>query len=220
MSTPPHETPILFHYWRSSSSWRVRWALHIKGLEFAAVAVDLLKGEQGLPDYRARSPLGQVPLLRIDGYDLTESVAIVEYLEERHPERPLLPAAALGRARVRQLAQVIVADTQPLQNLSVLRHVSQKLGDPEAAKEWARHYITRGLDAYEALLALPDGPRGRFSYGDEVTLADLCLVPQCYNARRQGIDLAAWPRIHTIEQAALATEAGQRSAPDAYAPPA
>jgi maleylacetoacetate isomerase len=222
MIQPAPKTPVLYHYWRSSSSWRVRWALHEKGIAFTAVAVDLLKGEQAQPAYLARNPLGHVPLLTIDGHDLTESVAILEYLEERFPERPLLPADPLGRARVRQLVQVIVADTQPLQNLSVLRHVGQEVDKPDAQKAWARHYITRGLDAYEALLSQPGSPGrgGRYSHGDAVTLADLCLVPQCYNARRQGLELERWPRVHAIEQAALATEAGQRSAPDAYAPPA
>ncbi|MFO0573009.1 MAG: maleylacetoacetate isomerase [Polyangia bacterium] len=229
-ANPPSKTPILFHYWRSSSSWRVRWALHMKGIAFTPVAVDLLKGEQAQPGFTARSPLGLVPLLCIDGHDLSESLAILEYLEERFPARPLLPPAtdALGRARVRQLALVVAADTQPLQNVSVLRHVGQLASaapgaapdaGPEAAKGWAQRYISRGLDAYEALLQQPGWPRGRFSYGDEVTVADLCLVPQLYNARRQGLDPARWPRLHAIEQEALRTEAGQRSAPDAYAPP-
>lgn len=229
----PSETPILFHYWRSSSSWRVRWALHAKGIGFTPVAVDLLKGEQAQPGFTARNPLGLVPLLCIDGHDLSESLAILEYLEERFPARPLLPPGTdpLGRARVRQLALVVAADTQPLQNVSVLRHVGQLASAPgagpgagsnvgtDAAKDWAQRYITRGLDAYEALLRQPGWPRGRFSYGDEVTVADLCLVPQLYNARRQGLDPARWPLLHAIEQEALRTEAGQRSAPDAYAPP-
>jgi maleylacetoacetate isomerase len=224
-STSAPEIPTLFHYWRSSSSWRVRWALHDKGIRFTPVAVDLLKGEQAQPAFTARSPLGLVPLLCIDGHDLTESAAILEYLEERFPERPLLPPPTdpLGRARVRQLALVIVADTQPLQNLSVLRQIGQLgqlAGSPDATKDWAQRYITRGLDAYEALLQQPGWPRGRFSYGDHLTVADLCLVPQCYNARRQGLDPSRWPRIHAIEQEALRTESGQRSAPDAYAPPA
>lgn len=217
MSDTP--APILYHYWRSSSSWRVRWALHEKGIAFTPVAVDLLKGEQARPEYLAKNPLGHVPLLVIDGYELTESVAILEYLEERFPARPLLPAEPAGRARVRQLVQVIVADTQPLQNLSVLRHINQETKNPEAQKAWAKHYISRGLDAYEALLGR-SGPGGRYSHGDQVTLADLCLVPQCYNARRQGLDLGRWPRVQAVEQAALATAAGQASAPDSYAPPA
>ena len=221
-SSTSGSTPILFHYWRSSSSWRVRWALHAKGVAFTPVAVDLLKNEQALPEFLSRNPLGLVPLLRIDGHDLGESLAILEYLEERFPAQPLLPPVddPLGRARVRQLALVIAADTQPVQNLSVLRHVGQLTGSPDAAKQWAQRYITRGLDAYEALLGQPGWPAGRCSYGDSVTVADLCLVPQCYNARRQGLDLTRWPRIHAIEQEALRTEAGMRSAPDACAPPA
>lgn len=219
--------PTLYHYWRSSSSWRVRWALMLKGVDFEAVAVNLLRGEQQAADYVAKNPQGLVPLLTVPTgaggvVQLSESMAILEYLEEAYPQPALLPVDALGRARVRQLAQVIVADTQPLQNLSVLRHISS---EPAAQKVWAQKYISRGFDAYEALLAQPGWPScgsggsaGRYSYGDSVTMADLCLVPQVYNALRQELDLARWPRLQAVYLAALATEAAQRSAPDAVAP--
>lgn len=220
MSTPTAATqPILYHYYRSSSSWRVRWALHAKGVAFTPVAVDLLKGEQQLADYVAKNPLGFVPALTVGEHVLAESVAILEYLEETYPTPALLPSDRLGRARVRQLVQIIAADTQPLQNLSVLRHIgSLKIPDPDAAKDWARRYITRGLDAYEELIKSSGWPRGAYSYGDQVSMADLCLVPQCYNARRQGLELNRWPRIAAIEAAALATAAAQSSHPDACAP--
>lgn len=218
MSTPEAAAPpILYHYYRSSSSWRVRWALHYKGVAFTAVAVDLLKGEQKQAEYVGKNPLGFVPALAVGERILAESGAILEYLEETYPTPALLPADALGRARVRQLVQIIAADTQPLQNLSVLRHIGELAGQ-EAAKDWARRYITRGLSAYETLLQSPGWPRGVYSHGDELTMAELCLIPQCYNARRQGMDIAAWPRIAAIEAAALATAAARSSHPDAVAP--
>lgn len=213
--------PVLYHYYRSSSSWRVRWALHLKGIAFTPVAVNLLTGEQRAPAHLARSPLGFVPLLGLGdpALHLAESLAIIEYLDELYPAPPLLPQDPLGRARVRQLAQVVSADTQPLQNTSVLEHVGQLLPDPGARKAWAQRFIRRGLDVYEALVSAPGWPAGRFSHGDELTIADLCLIPQLYNARRQGLDVAAWPRLAAIEAVCMQTEAAQRSSPEAYAPP-
>lgn len=216
----PGET-VLYHYWRSSSSWRVRWALLEKGIPFRAVAIDLLKGEQRSDAHRARSPLAMVPVLHIDGVDLSESVAILEYLEETRPIPSLVPADAKPRARMRQLVQIIAADTQPLQNLSVLEHAERLSPGPDTRRRWAEHYIRRGFDAYEATLALPDGGpwSGPYSCGAALSMADLCLIPQCYNARRQGLDIAAcWPRIAAIEAACLATDSGRRSAPEANKP--
>lgn len=220
MTPSPSAQPILYHYYRSSSSWRVRWALELKGLSYTAIAVNLLKSEQQQEGYLAKNPLGLVPALELDGHLLAESVAILEYLEERFATPALLPKDPLGRARVRQLVQIISADTQPLQNLSVLRHIGKLDPSAEAPKEWARHYISRGFTAYEALLNKPDWPRGVYSHGDTLSMAELCLIPQCYNARRQGMDLGSWPRIAAIEAAALATAAAQRSHPDACAPAA
>ncbi len=218
MSTPDAAAPpVLYHYYRSSSSWRVRWALHYKDVAFTAVAVDLLKGEQKQAEYVGKNPLGFVPALAVGNHVLAESVAILEYLEEAYPAPALLPADPLGRARVRQLVQIVAADTQPLQNLSVLRHIGEVAGQ-DAQKEWARRYIRRGLTAYETLLQSPGWPRGMYSHGDELSMADLCLIPQCYNARRQGLDIADWPRIAAIEAAALATAAARSSHPDAVAP--
>lgn len=207
--------PVLYHYWRSSSSWRVRWALALKDIAYQAAAVDLLKGEQHSAEHRLRNPLECVPVLHIDGLYLGESVAILEYLDEVYPAAPLLPRAPQERARVRQLVQIIVADTQPLQNLSVLQHIEKLNGE---RRQWAELYIGRGLDAYEALLAQKGGPAGPYSHGDAVTMGDLCLIPQCYNARRQGIELSRWPRIAAVEAACLATGAAQQSHPDRYMP--
>lgn len=210
--------PVLYHYWRSSSSWRVRWGLLLKGVEYRAVAVDLLSGEQRTAQHLAKNPLGAVPVLEIDGVLLAESMAILEYLEETRLTSPLLPKAAPDRARVRQLAQIIVADTQPLQNLEVLTHIERLTQNFELRKKWAEIYISRGLDAYEALLQKADWPQGPYSYGQSVTLADLCLIPQCYNARRNGLQIARWPRIAAIEAACLDTEAARRSSPAAHQP--
>lgn len=210
--------PVLYHYWRSSSSWRVRWALAHKDIAYTPVAIDLLKGEQRTPEHLLRNPLGAVPVLLVDGLILGESMAILEYLEETHSEKSLLPKTPRDRARVRQLCQIIVADTQPLQNLSMLEHVAELAGSPDARRTWAERYIARGFDAYETLLARDDVKAGRCSFGDEVTLADLCLIPQCLNARRQGLDLARWPRIAAIEAHCLTTVAAQASAPEAFKP--
>lgn len=201
-------TPIFYHYWRSSSSWRVRWALLLKRVEHEAVAVNLLASEQRAPEHLRRNPLGAVPVLQVGGLLLAESVAIIEYLEETHPGPALLPADALGRARVRQLVQIINAGTQPLQNLSVLRKAS---AEPEAQRAWAQHFIRQGLSAYEALCAGAPGP---YSLGEQLTMADLFLVPQCYNARRQGLDVAEWPRVAAIEAACLATAEARASSPE------
>ena len=220
-ASPAESAIVLYHYWRSSSSWRVRWALIEKGIPFRAEAVDLLKGDQRSAAHRARSPLSMVPVLHVDGIDLAESVAILEYLEETHPSPALVPGTPLLRARMRQLVQIIAADTQPLQNLSVLEHADRLHPGPDTRRSWAEHYISRGFDAYEATLGLPDlsAAGGPFSCGPALSMADLCLVPQCYNARRQGLDIGArWPRIAAIEAACLATDSGKRSAPDAWRP--
>jgi maleylacetoacetate isomerase len=209
--------PILYHYWRSSSSWRVRWGLAEKGIAYRAVAIDLRGGDQRSDAHRQRNPLAAVPVLHLGGIELTQSVAILEYLEETQPTPPLLPHEPLERAAVRQLVQVICADTQPLQNLSVLQRVGQLCGGVEAATAWATEWIGRGLDGYEALLGKLGSPGDGFSLGGSLSLADLCLLPQCYNARRQGIDINRWPRIAAIEAHCLQREACQRSHPDAFA---
>lgn len=209
--------PVLYHYWRSSSSWRVRWALRHKGVAHDLVAVNLLEGQQQGDAHKARNPAQKVPVLLVGGAHLAESVAIIEYLEEAHPAPPLLPSGALPRARVRQLVETINAGTQPLQNLSVLRCVS---ADAAQQRAWAQHHIRLGLSAYEVLLEQDGRPLDavRFSHGDSVTMADLFLLPQVYNARRQGLDVAQWPRVARIEAACLQLDDARLTSPDHLGP--
>lgn len=211
---------LLHHYWRSSSSWRVRWGLEIKGISYRSNAIDLLTGAQLGEAYKNESPMGQVPCLVVDGRPLSESVAILEWLDETHPTPPLLPNDAWLRARVRQLVEIVNAGTQPLQNLAVLEHVSHAMNDKNAAKAWAQHFIVRGLSAFEHQLELlaREGVTGPHAVGASVTLADLFLVPQLYNARRQDLDLAPYPRLLSVESAALATDAAKSSHPDRFQP--
>jgi maleylacetoacetate isomerase len=206
--------PILYQYWRSSCSWRVRWALAIKGVAFESVPVNLLASEQLSDEHRARNPLGHVPALVIDGRSLAESVAIIEYLEETIPTPALYPRDPWARARVRQLVELVNAGVQPLQNLSVQRYHSP---DAAAQAEWARHFNERGLAAYEALLgviAAEQGGAGPFSVGDTLTAAELFLVPQVYSARRFGLELSRFPRVLAAEAAALATEHAAGALPE------
>lgn len=208
---------VLHHYWRSSSSWRVRWALAHKGLAYESRAVDLLKGAQSEPGYVEQSPMGLVPCLVIDGRPLTESVAILEWLEDTTPEPALYPRDVWARARTRQLVELVNSGTQPLQNLAVNRYVASDL---PAQAAWARHWITRGLDAIERELGLvaSEGLGGAFAVGDALTAADLYLVPQLYNARRFSVDLEPYPRVRAVEAAALSTESCRASHPDRFQP--
>jgi maleylpyruvate isomerase len=215
--SPPQPELVLYTYWRSSSAYRVRLALAIKGLAYRSVPVNLLQGAQLSPEHLARNPLGQVPCLEVNGRGYIESVAILELLEELHPSPPLLPRDPFARARVRALAEVINSGTQPLQNLQTLAKVS---ADPEVRKPWIQHFIARGLGAYDALMATierDDGVRGRFSYGDALTLADCFLLPQLYNARRYHVDLAPFPRVAAAGEAIAATDAARAAAPEAQA---
>lgn len=202
----------LYHHWRSSASWRVRWALALKGVPCDYTHVNIALGETETPEHLARNPLGYVPVLEIDGVPLLESIAIIEWLEETQPEPRLLPGSALERATIRQLAEIISADTHPLQNLSAQELHSP---DPEERKRWARHWIRNGLSAYETIARRS---AGIYSVGDSVTLADLCLVPQAYNAERYGIALSDFPTIERIHARATATEACRASAPERYQP--
>ena len=208
----------LHGYWRSSASWRVRIALAHKGLPYDNQPVHLVRdgGEQHSDDYRALSPLAQVPTLIIDDADapggtlqLTQSLAIIEYLDERFPDPPLLPASKAGRALARQHAEVINAGTQPLQNLYVLQRVKDALGCD--SKAWAVHFITRGLTGLEALASRTAGD---YLIGDAVSVADLCLIPQLYNARRFGIDLSAMPTLLRVEARCQALPAFIAAHPD------
>jgi maleylacetoacetate isomerase len=180
----------LYSYWRSSSSWRVRLALHYKDIKFEYKAVNLLKSEQLGEAYLQVNPQGFVPALQVDSVLLTESFSILEYLEETRPEKPILPKDPKERALVRRIAQMIVADIQPVQNLKVLKYVGM-----DRKLEWGSHFITEGFKPLEKVLAQS---AGKFCFGDMVTMADFCLIPQIYNARRFKVDMEQFPTIVRI----------------------
>ena len=195
----------------------MRIALNLKGMPYTAVPVHLVKdgGQHRSAAYRARNPQALVPAFELeDGTVLTQSLAIMEYLDEVQPESALLPADAIGRARVRALAQAIACDLHPVNNLRVLQYVSQQLGISAEQKDaWYRHWVATGLQGLEALLA--DHPStGRFCHGDTPTLADCCLVPQLYNARRFQCPLDAYPTIQRIAAACETLPAFQQAAPE------
>lgn len=202
--------PVLHGYFRSTASHRVRIALNLKGVGYANIFHHLRKGEHRTPDFLGLNPQGLLPTLAIDRAVLTQSLAICEYLDETHPTPPLLPADPLARAKVRAFAQVIASDIHPVQNLKVLARL-RALGLAEGqVTGWAAWVIADGLDACDRLIASEAGP---YCFGDQVTFADLCLLPQLINARRFGVDLR-WPRLAAIEQACLALDAFQRAAPE------
>ncbi len=205
----------LYNYWRSSASHRVRIALQLKGLNYEYVPVHLGagEGEQFSAAYRALNPQSRVPALETADGILTQSMAILEWLEETHPEPALLPSSAHERARVRAMAQVLIADVQPLQNQSVTRYLERTLHADEAAiKSWLRKWVGRGLGAVEEMLGQEAG-EGAFCLGAQPTFADICLVPQCASARRFGVELADYPRVSRIDQNCSALPAFQRAAP-------
>ncbi len=193
---------ILYDYWRSSAAWRVRLALAAKGLAATQVPISLIGAEQRSPDHLARNPQGLVPVLADGPLLLSQSLAIIEYLDETHPDPPLLPADPAGRALVRSAALIIAADVHPLGNLRVLRWLREELGQDEAAVTgWLHQWMGTGLAALEAF-ATSHG--GRYVYGNRLSLADLCLVPQLYNARRFALPIAGLPRLLAAEAAVLA----------------
>src|ERR1700719_37805 len=202
----------LHSYFRSSASYRVRIALNLKGLSAEHLSHHLRKGEQRTPDYLAINPQGLVPTIEGDGgIVLIQSLAIIEWLDETHPQPPLLPDDPLRRAQVRAFAQAIACDIHPVQNLKVLARL-RELGLPEEqVTGWAAWVNREGLAACETLIANEPGP---FCFGEAPTLADLCLVPQLANARRFGVDLAAFPRLLKAEAAAQATRAFADAAPE------
>jgi maleylacetoacetate isomerase len=198
----------LHGYFRSSAAYRVRIALNIKKLSYDIVPVHLIRGggEQHQSQFRALNPQALVPVLEDGGHVLTQSLAILEYLEETHPKPALLPADAAGRARVRALALQVACEIHPLNNLRVLRYLTQELGLDETARDrWYRHWIAIGFDAFEA--SLSSGESGRFCHGDAPGLADVCLVPQLFNARRFDCDLSAYPHMLAVEAACVALPA-------------
>lgn len=206
----------IYTYFRSSAAYRVRIALNLKGLQYDTELVHLLKdgGQQNAASYRALSPLGTVPCLETDegGY-LTQSLAIIEYLEEVHPEVPLLPARPADRARVRSIAQTIACDIHPINNLRVLNYLGEQFQVSLEGKEaWYRHWVNEGLLAVEKMLA-NDSRSGRFCHGDSPGLADCCLVPQVFNAQRFNCSLEQMPTIRRIYRACEALAPFQAASP-------
>jgi maleylacetoacetate isomerase/maleylpyruvate isomerase len=203
----------LYTYFRSSAAFRVRIALNLKGLTYQPVFVHLAKGEHRQPDYAKVNPQALLPTLELDdGTRLTQSLAIIEWLDEKHPTPALLPKEALARARVRSLAYLVASEIHPLNNLRVLQHLKRALGQTqEQIDNWYRHWIADGLAKLEAELARP-GP-GKFCHGDAPSLADCCLVPQIFNAKRYNSDLAAYPLTMRAFENCMKLEAFDRAQP-------
>ncbi len=210
--------PILYDYFRSSAAYRVRIALNLKGVDYESRQVDLRADAQKSDDYRALNPQGLVPMLEIDGHRLTQSLAIINYLDLRFPNFPLIPAMAAERAHVVALAMTIACDIHPLNNLRVLKYLKNELGhSQDEVDAWYRHWIAEGLPALEAMAA----PRaGKFLFGNGPTGADVCLVPQLYNARRFDVPLDDFPILLRAEENANKLEAFAAAHPDRQGVPA
>ncbi len=205
----------LYGYYRSSASYRVRIALNLKNLQYENEFIDLYRsgGEQFSPQYRMLNPQCLVPMMEDGGHLMTQSLAILEYLEETYPEPPLLPEQPVARARVRALAEQVACDIQPLANIRVLRRLGELDQDEEARLAWSRYWIAQGFAALEAGLA---GARetGAYAYGETPTLADVCLVPQVYNAERVGLDMSAYPTLQAVADHCRAQPAFVAAAPE------
>ena len=206
----------LYSYWRSSAAYRVRIGLNIKGLDYRIQPVHLVRdgGEQRAENYRALNPQQLVPTLLHGERRIIQSMAILEYLDECWPKPALLPADARGRARVRALSQLVACDIHPLNNLRVLQYLKRELGaEQSATDEWTRHWMREGFSAMQAMLA-DSTETGTFCHGESPTMADCCLIPQLYNARRFELDLAPYPELTRIETNALALPAFDRARPE------
>ena len=202
----------LHNYFRSSASYRVRIALELKGLQYDYVAVHVARGEHKKEPYAAFSADTLVPLLEVDGEKLSQSMAIIEYLDEKHPTPALLPADSAGRARVRALAQSIACDTHPINNLRILKYLASELMvDDEAKNAWYRHWCREGLQAFERQLA--QSSASTFCHGDTPTLADCCLVPQIFNAQRFNVSLSGLPRTMAAYETCMALPAFEKAQP-------
>ncbi len=202
----------LYTYFRSSAAFRVRIALNLKGLEVEPAFVHLAKGEHRKPGYTAINPQALVPTLEDAGRRLTQSLAIIEFLEESRPLPPLLPKEAFARARVRALSLLVACEIHPLNNLRVLQYLKRSLGQTEEqVNAWYRHWIAEGLAKLES--GLSDGGAGRFSHGDTPTMADCCLVPQVFNAKRYQCDTTAYPTVMRVHEECMKLDAFQRAQP-------
>ena len=207
---------VLYDYWRSSASYRARIALNLLGLDYRIVPVDLLNGEHREPEHISRNPQGLVPALLIDGELLGQSLAMIEYLDETQANAGLLPEAPLERARVRQVSHAIAMDIHPICNMQVSNRVVELTnGGNQMRVAWMHEYIGKGLDAVEALLAKGDTD---LCFGERPGMADCCLVPQLYNARRWECDVGRWPRLTAIEGRCNALEPFARAHPDKVRP--
>ena len=210
------EKPLLYDYWRSSASYRVRIALNLKGFDYDQRSVHLVRdgGEQHADDYRSRNPQGLVPTLATEAGNLTQSLAIIEYLEEVVPEPALLPGGPVDRARVRSLALLVACEIHPLDNLRVLQFLTGPMGLDDTQKmEWYRHWIQAGFSALETRLE-NEPETGEFCHQDQPSLADLCLVPQVYNAERFDCDLSAFSNIRRIATNCRNLPAFEQAAPE------
>jgi maleylacetoacetate isomerase len=205
----------LFDYWRSSAAYRVRIALALKGVDYDSVAVDILPGhdEQLSDAYKARNPQGRVPMLTTEKGDLTQSMAIVEWIDEIWPDPPLLPADAWARAQTRSFALTVACDIHPLNNIIIQRRIRQQWdADETSMTAWGRFWIDTGLKVLEAKLAA--APASAFAFGEAPTMADLCLIPQLYNARRIGLEMSAYPNLARVDASAAAHPAFVKAAPE------
>jgi maleylacetoacetate isomerase len=211
-------TPVLYDYWRSSAAYRVRIALNLKHVAYERVAIDLMQGEQRSAAFLARNPQGLLPALDIGTAVLTQSLAIIDYLAAMHKEPPMVPSDPAARAAVLAQALVIAADLHPIDNLRVLNRLTSQFGADQAAREaWYVHWMVEGLTALEAMTASVPGP---FLGGDTPNLADVCLVPQLYNARRFSVPLDAFPRLLAADKAAASVAEIAAAHPDRVKPQA
>ena len=197
----------LFHYWRSSCSWRVRWALYHKNIAFQSHTINLLKNEQNDTIYKRKNPTGQVPTLVAGGSPITDSMAILEWLEETYPQKPLLPSNTRDRATVREISYMISSGIQPIQNLKVLKFVSPY----QDRTNFGKHWIETGLHNIETRL---QSVAGSYSFGGSLTFIDLCLIPQVYNAHRFGIKVGQFPTIERIYKSCLKLPPCHKAAPE------
>ncbi|EJC78980.1 maleylacetoacetate isomerase [Rhizobium leguminosarum bv. trifolii WSM2297] len=206
---------VLYDYWRSSASYRVRIALNLLAVDYQTVPINLLEGAHREPDYLTLNPQGLVPTLVIGGRTLTQSLAIIEYLAELRPECGLLPSDSADRQHVRALAYAVAMDIHPICNLHVVAHLMSVTDKADAREEWMKHFIADGLRKLETMIG---GRDGAFSFGDAPTMADLCLIPQIYNARRWGVDLSDLKRIADIDARCAELPAFQAAHPDRVKP--